>query len=274
MTSVAQYAKGPISIHVLHDESLHELAKARLAEIAREMQVEFSLVPVALPSTINAQRLRQFGPASLFRLMIPALFADEPVVIYLDSDLVANGLDIADLAAAASETAAISAVRDPNIAAPERHAQELSRMSLDPAEYVNSGVLVFRPKLISVDLLEQFSEFSEKNPAAIHPDQDFINSYFMGRIHFLDDRFNFQVALYDRAMLRPLSSYAGKIVHYAGKIKPLDGNLAPGLLPFFIHAYRVRELSEGLLYEAQRYLLPVDGNADALTMMRVDGRSG
>ena len=269
MTSVAQHAKQPVEIYVLHEESLEALVKQRLREIADDMQVRLTLMPTRLPDSIDIARLRQFGIASLFKLLVPKIFADRDLVVYLDSDLVANGLDITELATAASPDAAVSAVRDPYIAIPTSHASQLQRLGLDAASYVNTGVLVFRPELLQDDLMQAFVEFSEANPNAIHPDQDFLNLYFQGRLHFLNEKFNYQVSGFQHSMIKPLSHYQGKILHYAGRVKPLDGCIAPGLMPFWMHAHRVPEITQGLRCTLTRYLTYAKHDPNALKWQQI-----
>jgi lipopolysaccharide biosynthesis glycosyltransferase len=269
MSSVADHARGPVAFHVLHDASLHPRARERLAAIAAELAAPLSFVPVEVPPGVETRRLRHFSPASIFRLMIPRLFADEPLVIYLDSDLVANGLDITELATLAPPDAPISAVHDPYIALPQEHAAALRELGLDPASYFNSGVLGLRPKLLPRDLPEAFTAFSDGHPMALHPDQDFLNLRFAGRVHFLDGRFNCQAGAFQGSLLQPLGFYDGRIVHYSGGVKPLDGALAPGLIPFWAHARRVPELMAGRLGSPSKYLFPVEGMPDSLKVERL-----
>ena len=121
ITSLAQYASQPVEVHVLHDESLHDVAKQRLTEIAGDMQIDLTLAPVRLPNKIDISTLRQFGGATLFKLLVPQLFADRDLVIYLDSDLVVNGLDVSELAIATPHRAPVSAAIDPHIAITASH---------------------------------------------------------------------------------------------------------------------------------------------------------
>jgi lipopolysaccharide biosynthesis glycosyltransferase len=234
------------------------------------MQVDLTLTQVRLPDKVDAIRLRQFGRASLFKLLIPELFADRDLVIYLDSDLVANGLDISELAIAAPRNAAISAAIDPHIAITALHATAVAQMGLDPASYVNSGVLALRPKLLTEDLLESFLAFSLSNPNAIHPDQDFLNSHFNGRIHVLNEKFNYPVSVYQQSMIQPLPHYWDKILHYSGSIKPLDGFIATGIIPFWVHAQRVPEAAGALVGKATKYLFPVEGNPETLVVHEIE----
>ena len=238
LTSVAAHAGRSIHVHLLHDDSLPEIARRRLTQIAQDLRTQLTFTPVRLPPALDTRRLRQFSPASIFRLLIPSLFAEEPLVVYLDSDLVVNAVDVGELADLAPMDAPLCAVRDPHIATPTSHAEALKRLGLDADAYVNSGVLVLRPPLLKEDLLEAFSAFSEANPEAIHPDQDFLNAHFQGRIHVLDERFHCHVGVSQESLFRPLRDYGGKILHYSGKIKPLNGDIAPGLVPFWVHAHR------------------------------------
>lgn len=270
ITSLAQYASQPVEVHVLHDESLHDVAKQRLTEIAGDMQIDLTLAPVRLPNKIDISTLRQFGAATLFRLLVPQLFADRDLVIYLNSDLVVNGLDVSELAVATPHRAPVSAAIDPHIAITASHNSAVARIGLDAANYVNAGVLVFRPQLIAQDLLESFIAFSMSHPHAIHPDQDFLNTYFKGRIHVLNERFNYPVSVYQQSMIQPVAHYWNKILHYSGSIKPLDGFMATGIIPFWIHAQRVPEAAQALAGKPTKYLFPVEGNPETLVVHEIE----
>jgi lipopolysaccharide biosynthesis glycosyltransferase len=266
ITSVIQHAKSPISIYVLHDDSLRPLAKQRLMDIARQLGAPLTLMPVRAPSSLPVSFSRQFSPACVFRLMIPKLFPEAEAVVYLDSDLVSNGVDVGEIAASAPSDAPISAVLDPNIAIPLRHREVLDELGLDPASYFNSGVLVIRPALIKEDLVEACLAFSQAYPSALHADQDFLNHHFAGRFAPLESRFNHHVGLFDQEVARPLNELAGKILHYAGKIKPLEGKIGPGLIPFLAHTQLVPEILHGQMYEVSGYFFPSQDNPHALTI--------
>jgi lipopolysaccharide biosynthesis glycosyltransferase/predicted O-methyltransferase YrrM len=256
LSSIALHAKRPIQLYVLHDDSLSAVAKQRLTEIAAQLHTPLTLMPVRPPPGLPIRFSRQFSPACVFRLMIPKLFPDAEAVVYLDSDLVSNGVDITDLAAAAPKDAALSAVLDANIAVPERHREVLAELGLDAASYFNSGVLVFRPALIEEDLVEACLAYSEAYPGAIHADQDFLNHHFAGRFAKLDPRFNHIVGIIDQEIVRPLGEFAGKILHFAGQVKPLDGRIGPGVIPFLAHAFLVPEIIQGGMYKLEGYFTP------------------
>lgn len=266
LTSVAQHAKRPIQLYVLHDDSLSPVAKQRLTEIAAQLHTPFTLMPVRPPPTLPVSFSRQFSPACVFRLMIPKLFPDAEAVVYLDSDLVSNGVDVTDLAAAAPKDAPLSAVLDPHIGFPERHREVLAELGLDESSYFNSGVLVLRPALIEEDLVEACLAYSEAYPSALHADQDFLNHHFAGRFAKLDPRFNHHMGIYDQELVRPLGEFAGKILHFAGQVKPLDGRIAPGLIPFLAHAYLVPEIIQGGMYDIEGYFFPLKEDQHGLVL--------
>ena len=255
MASIAQHASVPLHFYVLHDDTLQPAARARLSAVAQAAHMPLSFKPMSLPSTIAAERLHRFSPASLYRLMIPQLFAHEPVVLYLDADLVSHGVDVKTLVDAAPETAPLAGVLDPFIAVPKRHQQALKKLQLPAERYINSGVLVMRPPLIGEDLLAAFDRFFQQHPDALHPDQDFLNLHFAGRAFELPSHFNQQVGVYEKTLFWPLAAYQQKIIHYAGKLKPLQGNLAPGMMVFWMYTQWVPEAAQS---QAQmRYLHPM-----------------
>jgi lipopolysaccharide biosynthesis glycosyltransferase len=255
MASIAQHASIPLHFYVLHDQTLHSVARARLSAVARAGNAELSFMPMTLPSTIGVERLHRFSPASLYRLMIPQLFAHEPVVLYLDADLVCHGVDVKTLVDAAPETAPLAGVIDPFIAVPKQHQKALEKLQIDPARYVNSGVLVMRPALIREDLFSAFVHFFQQHADALHPDQDFLNQHFAGSLCELPSHFNQQVGVYEKTLFWPVADYQQNIVHYAGKLKPLQGNLAPGMMVFWMYTQWVPEAAQS---QAQmRYLHPM-----------------
>lgn len=255
MASVGQHASVPLHFHVLHDHTLHAKARTRLIAVAQQVGAELSFKPMTLPSTIGVEQLHRFSPASLYRLMIPQLFKHEPVVLYLDADLVSHGVDVKTLVDAVPGTVPLAGVLDPFIAVPKAHQQALVKLQLDHAHYINSGVLAIRPLLIHEDLLTAFERFFQQHPDALHPDQDFLNLHFSGRLFELPKHFNQQVCVHEKTLFWPVADYQQNIIHYAGKLKPLQGNLAPGMMVFWMYTQWVPEAAQS---QAQmRYLHPM-----------------
>lgn len=262
LTSLMIHARTKVSLVVLHDESLNSSQVSRLRGLVDQLGAQPArFYQIELPAALMGLEFGVFTPASLYRLLIPRLCADEDLVLYLDADLVLNGVDVAELAAAVPIDAPIAAVIDPYIHLSPGQNEQLRRLGLDGHSYVNSGVLAFRPRLISGDLMEDFVTFGKMYGAVSHPDQDFLNYRFKSQIHQLPSKFNLQACTYNRSLLQPLAHYEGRIVHYAGKLKPLDGMLAPGFLPFWRYTFHLPEIAR---YPGQtgvsRYLYPVAGD--------------
>ena len=269
MTSVVQNARRPIQIHVLHDNTLGSAAAERFEKICKSSNVPITLTQVITPREIDVDKLGKFGRASIYRLMIPELFNKHELVIYLDSDLVANGIDVTDLIQESDPARPLTGVIDPFIAVPNSHAMQLQSLNLDPLLYINSGVLLMRPALIEDSLTEAFVSFIQDNPTATHPDQDFLNSYFKDKIGIASERFNYQVNVYEHRFLMPLANYQGKMLHYAGKLKPLDGLIAPGLIPFWTYTQFVEEISNAPVFQTpSRYLVEVANETNSLYRQR------
>jgi lipopolysaccharide biosynthesis glycosyltransferase len=227
----------------------------RFDSIGKRFGIKIQLVRIIPPEVPD---LGKYTVASIFRLLIPRLFEGEERVIYLDSDIILNQLDINQLLEVSEpSTAALMAVRDPFIKESGRHCKELIGIGLSAEDYFNSGVLVFNLKRHRPpDLLDEFLAWVGKWGVSAHPDQNFLNARFVSNVDFLDERFNFQVTLYARRLFLQPSEYLNRILHFSGQVKPLDGSLGPGTLPFFAYAGLVPEIYSVLSTGKLRYLFP------------------
>ncbi len=262
ITSIIQHTSKPLHIHILHDDTLCDVAHCQMTAIAQGSATPISFTHVSLPKHLDAKTLHRFSVASLYRLLIPQLFINASKVIYLDSDLVSHGVDLYELAQQLPNNSPIGGVTDPYIGREIKTNKLLNKLGVSSDDYMNSGVLVLHPRLIQEDLLTEFMAFTQLQPDAIHPDQDFLNVHFKGKFTKLPEKFNHQVCLFNRSLFQPLSSYQDKILHYAGKIKPLDGNLAPGMLPFWMYAHATPAING--LSPKMRYLQPIKAKPDAV----------
>jgi lipopolysaccharide biosynthesis glycosyltransferase len=265
IASMLTYARGSLQIVVLHDQTLNESMQQRLRMICEAHGLQsLHFRAVDLPRPLQTLQLGPFTPASLYRLLIPEMFPNEELVLYIDADLIFNGIDITELILSCDNKSPITGVRDPYIHLSAAHRINFERLGLDSSTYVNSGVLAFRPKLIKDNLIEKFIDFGNKFGAVSHPDQDFLNQHFKNKISLLPKKYNFQVGVFERSLLQPLAHYDGKVIHYAGKLKPLDGLLAPGFLPFWRYTALLPELSSHPANaNLPRYPFPIQGEAHA-----------
>ena len=103
----------------------------------------------------------------------------------------------------------------------------------------------------------------------MHPDQDFLTVQFKGLWKPLDSCFNHQVGVFDESLFQPVSSYHGKVIHYAGKFKPLQGSMAPAFLPFWMYAGDNPEVAKVFDQNALSVLVPDLQKNDTVRIRRI-----
>ena len=253
---------------VLHNETLGQEAKEVLKKLASKYGAKLQFFKVALPSFLATANFGQFSPASIYRLCIPELFKDEEAVVYLDSDLVFNDVDVIELMN--SETKApICAVLDTYIGMSQKHRDHLASINLDTTNYFNSGVLLMRPKQIENNLITKFMEFIKKNLVLSHPDQDFLNFEFKDVWGRLNPKFNYQTCAIGGGLFKPIESYHGKVIHYVGKLKPLQGYMAPGYMPFWMYSAGIEKAAKVFDSAQLSVLEPDPKNPDAVIARKI-----
>lgn len=255
-------------IYVLHNDTLSDAAKKSLQNLCATESASITFIKVKLPDYLASANYGAFSPASIFRLGIPKLFKDYQHVVYLDCDLIFHGVDISELVAAAGD-APLAAVRDPYIGRPQKHRDQLAALGLDPFNYFNSGVMVMRPKELPDDLIARFMAFAKQHRKMSHPDQDFLNVEFKDKWLALPSRFNHQACAFDRSLFQPISSYEGKVIHYAGKVKPLQGALAPAFVPFWMYAQTIPDAARVFDLQPATLLEPDPDNPDGVLKRRL-----
>ena len=70
------------------------------------------------------------------------LFKNDELVLYLDSDLIFNNVDVKLLFDIQLHQKSIAAVIDPYILNHEEHGLELKKLNINSSRYFNSGVLL------------------------------------------------------------------------------------------------------------------------------------
>ena len=268
LKSVLVNSKQKQEVHVLHNETLNQEAKNSLTDICIQFKAKLHFMQVVLPKALSKANFGHFSPASIYRLLIPKLFAHENQVIYLDSDLVFHGVDIQALITSAPPMA-LSAVLDPYIGKPVQQRKDLETLGLCHEKYFNSGVLVLRPPLMENNLIDKFAKFCQQNPVLSHPDQDFLNVEFKDKWGSLEGKYNEQIGVWSSALFRSVSDYERKVIHYAGKLKPLMGYLAPGFLPFWMYASGIPQAANVFDAQTCTMLEPDPNDIDQLVARRL-----
>ncbi|MWV42730.1 hypothetical protein GRF59_03735 [Paenibacillus sp. HJL G12] len=223
LTTAFRNTSSPINVHILHDETLTEENKNRLAQLAAVFNHTINFYPVALPAEMavaltGVASIDKWTSGSMYRLLLPALIPSNKV-IYLDCDILVN-MDLTELWETELNGCYLAAIHDQGVMG----VADIVRMhGLNPDTYFNSGVIVFELNNIRqhINWIEEMVNFLRSFPSTTMPDQDILNHVYGGNCLLLDGRYN---SFYINGADQELNQ---KIVHFAGDIKCWDP-LSPG----------------------------------------------
>ena len=208
LASVFANTSFPVCAYVLHDETLTENNRAKLAETATMRGKEIEFIDVSDAYSENAKQIgkeklevveRALGKGTLYRLLIDKVIT-APRVIYLDCDILVTR-DIADLWQRDLDYKAIGCVRDfdewekleTGRPITSRMARSRRFFGIKSGEYFNAGVLLMNLDSIrnrynmARDFVNFFNKYGSWTPLA---DQDFLNYIFRNDKKLLDKSFN------------------------------------------------------------------------------------
>lgn len=181
-----------VVLHVFCDDDVDDEAKQQLDVMVRAEGGELHVVAVdraalgALPAAVAAHG----GAISCARLLLPDLLPDVDRLVYVDADTLALS-SLTALAASPLDGHPLGAVR--NVVHPEMHAR-LRDLGLDPANYLNSGILVMDLAAMRRDgsgaaTLRYIREHGDR---LLWVDQDALNVVFADAWTALHPRWNAQ----------------------------------------------------------------------------------
>jgi lipopolysaccharide biosynthesis glycosyltransferase len=138
------------------------------------------------------QSIYHFSVVAYYRLFIASLFPEYDKVIYLDCDLVVLD-DISKLYYTDLGDNIIGGVSDEFVyATPEFRRYTAEAVGVDPADYINSGVIVIDLKRFREEEIEEkfTSLITRYNFDTVDPDQAYLNFLCRGRIKHLSPGWN------------------------------------------------------------------------------------
>ncbi len=192
MQSIIEHTDSRICFHILHDETVSEENKRRLAQVAHQKGdvIEFHEIDSVEFECIK-DRTHGFTIGTMFRCMLPDLLPDLSKIVYLDADIFVNRdikelweFDISDYCLAAVVDEGVINFHIPNIL--------YKYPEIDRNQYFNAGVLCMNLRKIKQrgNLKDLVVEFLVNNPEATYPDQDALNVLFHNNILYLDSSWN------------------------------------------------------------------------------------
>ena len=204
MTSIFENTSSPVTIHLLHDETLTQDNREKFIRTSEKYSQEIDFIDMSkyseyLNDTLQKisglqKRLERLTRGALYRAFIPQLLPNIDKIIYLDCDVVVN-LDISELWKIDLENKSLAGVLAPLAKSPISLAGnlKLKLCGIEQKNYINSGVL-----LINIEKMRKNGNFSEQvtnwllhyHYFAPALDQAAINSILAGDIKIIDSRFN------------------------------------------------------------------------------------
>lgn len=173
-----------------------------------------------------------FSIEMYYRIMIPEIFKQYDKVLYLDCDIVVVH-DIAELYDVNLGDNLIGAVR--NLMHDKMKKYIIYSLGVDTEKYINSGVILFNCNQCRKEhYTDESFKLLAKRQDFRYPDQDLINMMSIGRIYYLDPRWNFtwhyrhlqesknlELHLNEEDM-KKFYEYEKNpyLIHYTGEVKP------------------------------------------------------
>jgi hypothetical protein len=181
--------------------------------------------------------LSRHGAATYLRLLIPGLMAGRyDRLLYLDTDIIANGGGIGDLLGVDLRGQTLGAVRD-NMQwrTPGRHVAEFKRAGRPAHPYFNAGVLLIDvARWNAAEVLAQCVDLFTKTPHLLtRHDQTLLNLVMAGQWTELSPVWNWQYTWVSRFFADLVDP---RLTHFIGPLKPWADKAAT-LPPRFRRVY-------------------------------------
>lgn len=216
MQSIIDHTDSKLCFHILHDETVSEENKRKLAQVAHQKGdvVEFYKIDHTEFECIK-DCTQTFTIGCMFRCMLAELLPNLSKIIYLDADLFVNR-DIKELWDVDIREYCLAGVVDEgviNFSIPDI-LNEYPNIYRN--QYFNSGVLFMNLDKIREKghLKELVVDFLVNNREATYPDQDALNVLFHNKILYLDSSWNRFVSLHREDNKDNLDN---AVFHFAGK---------------------------------------------------------
>lgn len=210
------------SVYILHT-GLSDNSKRRLVALSTE-NVKLHFIDVtAEMQYITIKSVHHLTPESTYRLLIPDLLPQYDKVLYLDSDIVIMG-DVAELYNTNIGNHVVGAAPD-GAELNQTLIEYFERVGLDvsPNEYFNAGILLINTALFKkMRIRDKCFEMLQGETKFIYLDQDALNKFCNGNVHYFDVRWNYSwfFFLYLSSPYNLMHPDELRIVHFVGEEKP------------------------------------------------------
>ena len=233
MTSIFENTSLPVTVHILHDETLTDKNRDKFNFLAGRYNqtVKFYNVEKICPDKIQFLKDKiasvnksRFSLGTFYRLLLKEILYSEGRVqkaIYLDADIILN-MDIAELWQQNLGENVLAAV--PELQAVQGYMIKnkflINEGKVKLENYFNAGVILFDLDKLGENFFEEGVQFLSDNPRCECFDQDILNNFFSEKYLHLSEKFDSFVVV-DNLFLHT-NKLADKIYHYAGNVFGMD----------------------------------------------------
>ena len=239
--SLFENTKEPVTIHILHDETLTELNRQRFETIAATYDQTIEFYDVELDEKISEfmKNHTQHSPATLYRLGMSKLLPNSiDKVIYLDADTIIN-LDIKSLWNEIGADDLFGAVVDAGIATEGwdsyKQIPSITKGFVKREDCFNAGVWVVNLDKFRAEnnfFSEAMKLFGERTSDFVDNDQGLLNYFYSKRYKKLPGKYNVQLVMERRKGLRHVGE---GIYHYI--VRSLNARLNDEFDRLFWHYF-------------------------------------
>lgn len=206
MQSVIEHTSAPICFHILHDDTLTELNRNRLTQVATQSgnRVIFHALDRTMWEDL-AEQMSFYTIGALFRVMLPEFLPNLTKIIYLDADILANR-DIKELWDIDIHDYSMAAVPDVDVVNGIVRPIVVKRKEVSNERYFNSGVLYMNLERIRQkgSMRKSVLDFLKNTRESNLPDQDALNVIYGEETLLLDGSWN--------SFVRPLQNRGEKVL--------------------------------------------------------------
>ncbi len=224
--SVLANTRKPVTIHLIHDATLTKDNQQKFRNLAAKFKQKIKFYEIDLESLMDLNnKYSGVSIGTLFRLRMDNILPPEiEKVIYLDADTVCH-LDVSELWSVPLKENLAAACLDTYIKDNADKVYSCFSGLIPKDTYFNAGVMVLNLKMIRAELNLGASclQFLQDYPKCIFLDQDALNYVLLGRVFFLDAKYNVFTkplrAMNDSKLGPAIYHFAGESVTYEEPIE-------------------------------------------------------
>ncbi|MBR8535064.1 glycosyltransferase family 8 protein [Carboxylicivirga sediminis] len=198
-------------VHVLY--SNRRLSKENKS-IIKKLEESFSNISISFINVKtafeNSYEIRNITIEAYYRLLIPNYFKSLSKIIYIDVDTIINN-DLSSLFNNELNDKSLAGVPEFTYKNEPFQSKHIKSLSLDPKNYINSGILIFNLNKIRSEIDKYNNNVKELSKLNfLYQDQDILNILFKDDILYIEHTYNYTYSKLKEGLVIP----EPVIIHY------------------------------------------------------------